>query len=304
MSWGKPLSKPTSQLIPPEALPKWVPGETLLSSDGLGWRGVSMRSYRYTGLDVHVPPMRDYMIVTYRHGGTPMERQFGGRWSREQCTPGDVSLLTRSEQSRWHWTQDIDVVHVYLTRDMLAKVSSEAMDRDIVDVRLQDVLKTRDPVIANASEAIAAEVEQQGMGGQLYVEAVATQMSVHLLRRYSAISYRHCRNVGGLSAQQARRVLDYVESHLDAQLSLDQLACIAGVSTWHFLRQFRARFNCAPHAYVIGRRIEQARRLLLRGTLPIKEIAAVCGFADQAHMTRLFRRRLGITPAAVRSCAS
>lgn len=295
------MSEPANQLIPPEALPQWVPGKTLLSSDRLGWHGVSMRSYRYTGLDVRVPPLRDYMIVTYRQGGTPMERQFDGRWSREQCAPGDVSLLTRSERSHWHWTQDIDVVHVYLTRDLLAKVSGEAMDRDIVDVRLEDVLRTRDPVIANASAAIAAEAEQQGMGGGLYVEAIATQMSVHLLRKYSSISYRQSAHVGGLSDQQVRRVADYIEEHLDTPLSLDQLALVAGVSTWHFLRQFRMRFNRAPHAYVIERRIDRAKRLLLRGALPIKEISAACGFSDQAHMTRLFRRHLGVTPAAVRS---
>jgi AraC family transcriptional regulator len=292
-----------TDLIAPEELPRWVPGRTLLSSEGLGWKGVSMRSYRYTGLDVHVPAMRDYMIVTYREGLTPMERQFDGRWSREQCVPGDVSLLTRSEKSHWHWTQDIDVVHVYLAPETLAKVSSEAMDRDIVDVRLQDVLKTHDPIIAGTSAAIASEAECQGMGGQLYVEALATQMSVHLLRKYSSISCRQPTHLGCLSAQQAKRIAEYIEAHLDSHLSLDELAGVAGLSTWHFLRQFRARFNCAPHAYVIERRIEQAKRLLRRGALPIKEVAAACGFSDQAHMTRLFRRQLGITPAAVRSSA-
>nr|WP_293245203.1 hypothetical protein [Panacagrimonas sp.] len=59
-----------------------------------------------------------------RHGGTPMERQFGGRWSREQCTPGDVSRLARSEQSHWHWTRDIDVVHVYLEPELLSRASA------------------------------------------------------------------------------------------------------------------------------------------------------------------------------------
>lgn len=290
-----------TELIGFDELPRWVPGKTLLTSDGLGWRGVSLRSYRYTGLDVQVPPMRDYMIVAYRQGLTPMERQFDGRWSREHCEPGDVSLLTRSEKSHWHWTQDIDVVHVYLTREMLAKVANEALNRDIVDVRLQDVLKTRDPIIAGAADAIAAEVEQQGMGGQLYVEAVATQMSVHLLRKYSSVSCRHAACHGALSAAQARQVRDYIESHLDAHLSLDELAQIASLSTWHFLRLFRARFGSAPHAFVIERRIERAQCLLLRGVLPVKEIAAVCGFSDQAHMTRLFRRHLGVTPAAVRS---
>ncbi|MBI2800671.1 MAG: helix-turn-helix transcriptional regulator [Gammaproteobacteria bacterium] len=288
-------------LIGPEELPRWVPGKTLLASDGFGWRGVTMRSYRYTGLDVHVPAMRDYMIVAYRHGLTPMARQFDGHWTHEHCVPGDVSLLTRAERSHWHWTDDIDVIHLYLSPQMLAKVSSEVMDRDVVDVRLRDVLKVHDPVIASAATAIAEESMQQDMGGQLYVEAVATQMSVHLLRKYSSMSYRQPRNSCGLSARQARQVAEYIESRLETPLTLAEMAALVGISTWHFLRQFRARFGCAPHAYVIQRRIEHARCLLLRGVLPIKEVAAACGFSDQAHMTRQFRRHLGITPAAVRS---
>ena len=185
-----PNSELPNSLIGPEELPRWVPGQTLLTSDGLGWRGVTMRSYRYTGLDVHVPAMRDYMIVAYRHGLTPMARQFDGHWTHERGVPGDVSLLTRSEESHWHWTGDIDVVHVYLSPQMLAKVSSEAMDRDVVDVRLRDVLKAQDPVIASAVNAIAEECVQQDMDGQIYVEPVATQMSVHLLRKYSSVSNR------------------------------------------------------------------------------------------------------------------
>ena len=290
--------------IGPEELPRWVPGQTLLASDGLGWRGVSMRSYRYTGLDVHVPAMRDYMIVAYRHGTTPMARQFDGRWTRERCVPGDVSLLTRAEESHWHWTGDIDVVHVYLSPQMLAKVSSEAMDRDVRDVRLRDVLKAHDPAIANAANAIAEESVQQDFGGQLYVEALATQMAVHLLRKYSSVSYRQSRESCGLSVRQARRVSEYIDSRLETPLTLDEMATLLGISTWHFLRQFRARFGCAPHAFVIQRRIERARCLLLRGDLPLKEIATTCGFSDQAHMTRQFRRHLGITPGAVRSSTS
>lgn len=287
--------------IAPEELPRWVPGRVLAASDKLDWRGVSLRSYRYTGLDVEVPPMRDFMLVTYRQGRTPMQRSFGGRWSREQCTPGDVSLLTHSEHSHWHWTKDIDVVHVYLTRELLCKVSAEALDRDVADVRLHDILKTRDPIIAGAAEAMRNEAAAEGLGGPLLVEAAATQVAVHLLRRYSSVSYREPGRSGGLSPQQARRVADYIEDRLSESLNLDELATVAGVSSWHFLRQFKARFGRAPHAYVIERRIEQATRLLARGLLPLKQIAAHCGFYDQAHMTRLFRRHLGVTPSSVRS---
>ncbi len=296
-----PSAPSSKSQIDPEELPRWVPGQTLLSSDGLGWQGVTLRGYRYTGLDVEVPALRDYMIVAYCQGITPMSRQFDGHWSREHCVPGDVSLLTRSEKSHWHWTDDIDVIHIYLSPQLLTKVSSQALEREVADVRLKDVLKVHDPVIAGAARAIAAESTHQDHGGQLYVEAVATQMAIHLLRQYSALSFRAPHKAPGLSTRQAKQIVEYIDSRLDAALTLEELSAVVHLSPWHFLRQFRTRFDCAPHAYVIRRRIEQARHHLLQGRRPLKEIAALCGFADQAHMTRLFRRQYGVTPAALRA---
>ena len=57
------------------------------------------------------------MLVAYQVGVTPMQRRFDGRWSRTTCGPGAVSLLTRSQRSHWHWTEDVDVTHVYLSQE-------------------------------------------------------------------------------------------------------------------------------------------------------------------------------------------
>ena len=71
-----------------------------------------------------------------------------------------------------------------------------------------------------------------------------------------------------------------------------------GVCT--FSRHFRETLGRAPHAFVIDRRVERAKRLLSQGDLAVKEVASSCGFADQAHLTRVFRCRLGTTPAQLR----
>ena len=292
-----------TDLIRPEELPRWVPGDVLCASDGLGWRDVSLRSYRYTGLDVEVPPIQDYMIVAYARGPTPMNRRFEGRWSHEDLVPGDVSLLTRAEKSHWTWPKDIDVVHVYLTQKMLGEVSAEVFDRDIDDVRLFDVLRTHDPVLHRGTLALAAETTEEGVGGSLYVDAVARQLSVHILRNYATVSFRESAGRGGLSPLRARHVSDYVETHLERSISLEDLARIAGLSPWHFLRQFKERFGCAPHAWVLRRRLERAKGLLSKGELPIKEVAGLAGFSDQSHLTRIFRRFLGTTPRVFRDSA-
>jgi AraC family transcriptional regulator len=131
----------------------------------------------------------------------------------------------------------------------------------------------------------------------LYVEAVATQLVVHLLRSYASVTFHEPSGKGRLSPAQVRRLTEYIDSRLHEQLNLETLAAMAGMGVWTFTRHFRESFGRTPHAYVVERRIDRADVLLAQSGLPIKEIALVCGFADQAHMTRVFRARLHTTPA-------
>jgi AraC family transcriptional regulator len=72
-------------IITPSDVPKYVPGAVTAASDGLGWNGVLLRGYRYTSLDVLVPPVRDYTIVSYCRGETSMERRYEGVWTKTHC---------------------------------------------------------------------------------------------------------------------------------------------------------------------------------------------------------------------------
>jgi AraC family transcriptional regulator len=288
-------------IITPSEVPEYVPGEVTAASDNLGWNGVWLRAYRYGALDVFVPPVRDFTIVSYCRGTTFMERRFEGTWTKTHCGPGDVSLLTRSQRSHWHWTEEIDVSHVYLSENLLSGICAEVTDRCIADVRLQDVLKSNDPIVTAAVAAITREAKQQPLGSALYVEAVATQLAVHLLRKYASVSFREPSGKGELSPAQVRRLTEYIDDRLHERVNLEMLAAVAGVGVWTFTRHFRASFGRTPHAYIIERRIDRARRLLTQSRLPIKEVASVCGFADQAHMTRVFQTHLHTTPAQLRT---
>ena len=293
-----------ADLVSPDQLQKYVPGEVLLSSEALGWGEVSMRAYRYGASDVNVPALRDFVIVTYRDGVTHMHRRVDGPWQAKRAVPGSVSILTRAEECQWVWDAPIDVIHVYLTRQLLAKVSADAFDKDIADVQLQDVLSTEDDLVKRSLNAIADEVQANNLGGRLYVDAISTQLCVHLLRNYANVQLREPREVHGLSHMQERVLNHYIESNLDRQLSLEELAAVTRTSTSHFLRQFKARFGVPPHAYVLRMRLERAQHLLKRTHLPIKDISAQSGFSDQSHMTRVFQRFLKTTPHLYRQTAA
>jgi AraC-like DNA-binding protein len=91
-------------------------------------------------------------------------------------------------------------------------------------------------------------------------------------------------------------VLDYLHAHLAERLSLDQLAAVAGLSPFHFLRQFRAQHHATPQQWLMALRLSRAKRLLDAGEPPA-QVAAATGLSDQAHLTRAFARRYGVTPA-------
>ncbi len=287
-------------LITPEELPIWVPGDLTVDSASQNWKDVRIRGYHYASLDVPIPSMRDYMIVVYRDGLTPMNRKCSGPWRQEQVGPGCVSLLTHSADSHWHWTVPIEVQHLYISPDRLAEIASDIYERDIKCVELRDVLRADDHVLIGAMSALMQELRSGGLGGTLYVEAVTNQVCVHLLRNYAGELREAQIAKSGLSPTQARRVREFMETNLDRNLSLADIAQVANISVFHLIRQFNETFGCPPYVYLMHRRLERAREMIASGDIALKCVAASCGFSDQSHMTRLFRREFKITPGEYR----
>lgn len=291
------------ELIRPADIPGVIrPVRLLLASDALGFHDVVLRSYAQAPSEVEVPPLRDYGLTLHQGPLMMMDRRIdGGPWRSELLIPGTVAMLTRAVPSEWHWSVPTEVTHLYLSRDLLARVSADVFDRDIADVELRDVLMADDEILRACIENIAEEVRTHGLGGQLLVDALATQLCVQLLRRYADITFHEDRvRDAGFSRLQAKIVARYIEEHLDQKLRLAELAQVAHVSANQFLRQFKRSFGCAPHVYVIRRRLECAQHLLAKTHLPIKEVAAHTGFADQSHMSRAFQRYLRTTPGSFR----
>lgn len=104
------------------------------------------------------------------------------------------------------------------------------------------------------------------------------------------------RQVCALQKWRLKRVVEYVDNHLAARISLTDLAAVAGLSRMHFASQFRAATGLRPHEYLMRRRIRRAEELLRNSTSAIVEIALTVGFQTQAHFTTVFKRFVGSTP--------
>jgi sigma-54 dependent transcriptional regulator, acetoin dehydrogenase operon transcriptional activator AcoR len=109
---------------------------------------------------------------------------------------------------------------------------------------------------------------------------------------------------GGLPRYKLRRVMAYVDARIGGPISLDDLATVAGVSRFHFHRQFRKSAGVTPHEYVLRVRIERAKGLLTGSDLTVGEVSGAVGFADQSHFSNIFRKLTAMTPRSFRNSMS
>jgi len=105
---------------------------------------------------------------------------------------------------------------------------------------------------------------------------------------------------GGLSARKLRQVTEFISEHYSRDLKLPELAQVAGMSNFHFAREFKRSTGTTPHQYLIKFRVEQAKALLEKDDLPLIEVGLRSGFSHQSHFTRLFRKITGTTPHSYR----
>lgn len=173
------------------------------------------------------------------------------------------------------------------------------LDAELLQAVTGDAAWHFDTAVLNDA-ALAAQVSQRL--GALWQSADDLAFDSGLLELLALLRPRvrpAARSVGVRSAHAQPRfsaVIDYLQAHLAEPLRLEQLAAVAGLSPFHFQRSFKAAHGATPHQMLMALRLLQAKQRLARGDRPA-DVAAAVGLADQAHLTRAFLQRYGVTPA-------
>ncbi len=105
---------------------------------------------------------------------------------------------------------------------------------------------------------------------------------------------------GGLAGWQIERVRRHIHDNITARLPIVVLGRLIRLSPAHFSKAFKRSFGRSPHRYIVEVRVAHAKELLVSSDASVCEIAVTCGFSDQSHMSRRFRRATGLSPAAWR----
>ncbi|CAJ0736737.1 HTH-type transcriptional activator RhaR [Ralstonia edaphis] len=264
---------------------------TLRSSDGLGWDGFAATLLSIRPGTYRVPAMAHHRISV--HVGPPVRANCacdGRRTSRIQAH-GDADVIPAGLPGMWTDDADCRFLRIAITDTFVRGIGEQIGVRADITPRLQ----WRDTRVQHLAAALGAELEAEDASDALYAESLCTALVVRLLNSSRDVS----NNARTLAPRVAARVIDYIEAHLHQRLTLAELAAQAGLSVPHFNVLFRATLGVPVHRYVVQRRVERAKSMLLEGRCSASQIALDVGFAHQSHMTQWMQRLLGVAPREV-----
>jgi AraC family transcriptional regulator len=136
--------------------------------------------------------------------------------------------------------------------------------------------------------------------GALYADLLGLGLQTSLIRNHSNQQIAPPGIKGGLSLPKLKRAMEYMTAKLADDIGLGEIAVELGLSESHFAHEFRASTGATPYQYLLGQRLEEAKRLLKTTRLPIQHIGSVTGFNYPANFVRAFRQRVGVSPAVWR----
>ncbi|NJK67168.1 MAG: helix-turn-helix transcriptional regulator [Leptolyngbyaceae cyanobacterium CSU_1_3] len=209
-------------------------------------------------------------------------------------TPAQMPVFAR-------WDSDDRFLQIRIASRLLQSVARETLDKNPDRLELLPEFRTRDPQLEAIGMMLLAELKQENLGGRLYIESLTNVLAVHLLRQYAAAKPRLTVYKGGLPERQLLQVLDYIDTHLNQDIKLADLAQLLSMSQFHFSHLFKQSIGTAPYQYLLQQRVERAKQLLKQTDQSIVDIAFLCGFNSHSHLSKQFRQLTGITPTAYRA---
>ncbi|MBD3887605.1 helix-turn-helix transcriptional regulator [Phormidium tenue FACHB-886] len=270
------------------------PSGSLLSSQPGQWKGVHLSYYQHPPHEIPETVSNQHLILIHLEIPTQAEQRLEAQFKTDHFQVGDILIVPAHTPHYARW--DTEHRYLILSLEPTAFLSAVQLMGSWDRAELVPHFATADPLVHGIGLALKAELESHGLGGQLYADSLSIMLFTHLLRHYTAQKPILSTQEGGLPTYRLRQVIAYIDAYLDRDLTLAELAAVAQMSPNYFTQLFKQSTGLTPHQYVIQRRVEWAKRLLIAGKLTIANIALQVGFAHQSHLNRHFKRWVGVTP--------
>jgi AraC family transcriptional regulator len=269
------------------------------SSARVQWAGIALENYTVPAVFIPRHEHPEHFLHVVLSGAVKYEVNTRGQNLRFTSRPGTTFLLSRGTVDEVNWAGPTQRMAVAIHPSLLTNALDETAHE--TDVELTEHWDLIDRHISALLLEMTADLDDSSPAGTIYGESLANALAVYLVKRYAVRRVTPVVYKGGLPGYRLKRVLDYIAASLQENISLSQLATIAGMSPHYFSELFKQSTGRAPHDYVLLQRIERAKQQLRDPKRSIIEAGLESGFQNPSHFARVFRNREGTTPSKFRA---
>lgn len=270
-----------------------------LSSSAAPWAGLAFEDHSIPACVIPRHEHLENFLQVVLRGSVKYEVLTRGKTLKFEANAGTTFILPRGTIDELTWRGPTHRIAVAIHPRLLVNALEETAHHD--DIELTEHWNLTDPNITAVLLAMSADLNAGSPAGRLYGESLANALAVYMVNRYAVRSYTPAMYRGGLPHYRLRRVLDHIGDNLAADLSLAELAAVAGMSPHYFAELFRQSTGHAPHQYVLLQRIERAKEGLCNPRCSVIEAGLEAGFQNPSHFARIFRKFVGTSPSKFRA---
>jgi AraC family transcriptional regulator len=281
---------------------KYPPTSALLaSSAGLGWSAMSveLRSHGVCEAPAIVPQHVEICLVVAGSEDGLVRRTGAGFCQEAIPKTGAIWLSPAGVGKEIVITAPIpQTMHLYLHTALFDRLKDDFTLPVAPAHSIRHAVGIGDDVIDQIGRSILSELTVETAASRVFVEAASLTLAARLLQKHcdSGACAPTDSSAHSLDHIRLRRVLDYIAASIKDDITLVDLAGIAGYSPFHFARKFTLAMGISPHRYISRIRLENAMAELAAGKLPLAEVALNAQFSSQASFTRAFHRATRMTP--------
>lgn len=269
-------------------------------SGASNWEDISIEQHHLPAFESPEICLRQHSIAIQLGKNYQIDwRLAGGKLHTTQMRKGVIGITPKGIPTQARWFEDVDFLLISLNSNLFHQVIGDSIDCDSIEIIPQRGVD--DSQIFHLGMALQGEITAGCPSGNIFAESIANALAVRILKNYSLVNSKITESEIELSQQQLQQVIDYINDNLAQKLSLNRLASLVNMSSYHFCRWFKNTIGISPHQYIIQCRIKRAKFLLTYTQLPLVEIALNIGCSSQTNFTVLFRKHMGVTPKVYRN---
>ncbi len=241
-------------------------------------------------------------VIAYGVSNSPApgERSLDGKVQTERRSQWDIAIIPAGIAHRCNWDTTAEFAILAIEPKLLRQVGRDLVDSDRISL-IPQYMNEQDELIQGIFSTLKDELKFGKIGSNLLIDSLKTTLAIHLLRKYCSTKLKLSSYKDGLSKLKLKEITEYINANFHCNLKVIELAAIAQISPYHFIRLFKNSLGKTPHQYILQRRIERGKYLLQHTQLSTEEIAASLGFCDRSHFAKYLKCFTGMTPKQIQA---